>query len=227
MTRDGLSYRDRMNIDEVRRGYDLVAPEYTRRLADELDNKPYDRAWLAAFAERVPEGGRIVELACGDGHVADYLKRSTSLGIEGLDLSPNMIECARSRYPEIEFRVGDLLALPYDDASVDALVCFYGIVNLAAPACQTAFSEMARALRPGGMLTLAFHVGDRTQRVVDWWGTGADLDFFFHDTARVRAQLREASFDVELAEERQPYDQLVEAQTDRAYVLAVRSTSPL
>lgn len=210
-----------MDIDEVRAGYDRVADEYAARLADELEHKPFDRAWLDGVGDRLATDARVVELGCGDGHIAGYLA-SRSLTVEGLDLSPAMIRVAQKAYPGVHFRVGNVLALPYTDDSIDALVAFYSIVNLTADDCETAFSEFTRVLAPGGLVTLAFHVGDETRRAEDWWGTGANLDFFFHPVSRVLAALTAAGLEVERVKERDPYAEPIEAQTRRAYVVAAK-----
>jgi len=211
-----------MNSEEVRRAYDIVAGRYHARFADELARKAFDRAWLDAFAAQVTREFRdasVMEVGCGDGHVAAYLA-ARGLRVEGLDLSPEMVNVARRAHPSLTFQVGDALALPFDDASLDAILAFYSIVNLEARDCRVAFDEFGRVSRPGALLTLAFHIGDERLRVENWWETAASLDFHLHPLERVCSQLREAGFDVLRREEREPYAPDVEAQTRRAYVLA-------
>ena len=213
-----------MNSVEVRRAYDRVAAEYHERLGRELDDKPFDRTWLERFAERVRGAERVVEVGCGDGHVAAHL---ANMGVEivGVDLSPGMIEVARSAYPEVDFEVGDLLNQSFGDGEVDALISFYSIVNLTSGDCSTAFTEFARVLRKGGLLNLAFHIGEERIREDNWWETGAELDFFLHPVGRIRSQLMESGFSIERFEQRSPYDESVEVQTTRAYFLAQRPVS--
>jgi len=213
-----------MNIDEVRRAYDVVAEQYQRRFTDELAAKPYDRDWLDAFAAANPAPERIVEVGCGDGHVAAYLAERGAL-LDGVDLSPAMVALAARTYPALRFVVGDMRALPLASASIDAVVSFYSIVNLTAADCVDAFAEFARVLRPRGRATLAFHAGDERRRVERWWGSEASLDFHLHPAERVCAQLRAAGFGVLCCEVRRPYDESIEAQTQRAYVLAQRPRS--
>lgn len=214
-----------MNRDEVRAAYDIVADRYHARFADELARKPFDCAWLDAFAADVmrecgdARGLRVVEVGCGDGHVAAYLA-ARGVVVDGLDLSPGMVNVARRAYSQLTFHVGDVLALPLDDASLDAIVAFYSIVNLDARDCRGAFDEFARVSRPGALVTLAFHVGEERLRVENWWETNASLDFHLHPLERVCSQLCEAGFDVLRREEREPYAPDVEAQTQRGYVLA-------
>jgi ubiquinone/menaquinone biosynthesis C-methylase UbiE len=210
-----------MNSDEVRRAYDIVAGQYHARFADELTHKPFDRMWLDRFAAELPLDARVVEIGCGDGHVAAYLA-ARGAHMEGLDLSPEMIRVAQRAYPHLRLCVGDVLALPYAPATFDAIVAFYSIVNLTAWDCRVAFAEFARVLRAGGVATLAFHIGDERLRVDDWWETTASLDFHLHPLERVCSQLGDAGFEVILCEHRGPYAPEVEAQTRRGYIVARR-----
>jgi ubiquinone/menaquinone biosynthesis C-methylase UbiE len=208
-----------MNTQEVRSAYDTVADEYRRRFAVELAAKPFDRTWLDRFAAEVGGAARALEVGCGDGHVAAYLAER-GLSIDGLDLSPAMVGVARQAYPALRFMLGDMLALPFPAATFDAIVSFYSIVNLTAADCARVFGEFARVLRTGGVVTLAFHVGDERRRVERWWNTAASLDFYLHPVERVCDQLQRAGLDVARCAIRAPYAEPVEAQTRRAYVLA-------
>jgi ubiquinone/menaquinone biosynthesis C-methylase UbiE len=207
-----------MNTAEVRAAYDTVAAEYRDRFAGELSAKPFDRGWLDDFAVRLGSG-RALEVGCGDGHVCGYLS-DRGVAVDGLDLAPAMIEVARRAYPDLRFIVGDMLALPLLGGRVDAIVSFYSIVNLTAADCAVAFGEFARALGGGGLLTVAFHVGDERLRMERWWDTDASLDFYLHPLERVAAQLQQVGFELLQTAARQPYAATVEAQTRRAYVLA-------
>ncbi len=94
--------------DQLRTGYASIARGYREQLADELAGKPLDRAFLAAFAERC--SGLVVEVGCGPGQVTKFLA-SHGARVEGIDLSPAMIEEARALCPELSFHVADMFAL--------------------------------------------------------------------------------------------------------------------
>jgi SAM-dependent methyltransferase len=63
------------------------------------------------------------------------------------------VALARERVPEAAFLEGDAQALPFAEASFDALVCGYGIIHCPDP--EKALAEMARVLRPGGRAALS------------------------------------------------------------------------
>jgi SAM-dependent methyltransferase len=201
--------------------YDLVADEYIRRIVDELLHKPLDRQLLDRFAASVRDVGPACDMGCGPGHVARYLH---ALGVDvcGVDFSPAMVEHARRLTPGVEFRQGDMMALDAPDAAWAGIVAFYSIIHIARGDIARALGELRRALRPGGTLLLAFHIGDETIHLDEWWGQKVCVDFFFFRSEEMVRYLREARFDIEEMIEREPYPD-VEHQSRRAYIFARRS----
>jgi ubiquinone/menaquinone biosynthesis C-methylase UbiE len=206
--------------DQTRSSYERVAQRYADELAGELANKPFDREFLDSFADRVREG-RVVELGCGPGHVSAYLA-GRGVSVSGLDLSPAMVEQAYRLFPQIPFEVGDMLDLPFDDGSSDALISFYSIVHFDEHQTDAAFSEMARVLVPNGVVALAFHVGSDVVHRDEWFGEPVNIDFKLHNPEVVKVQLERVGLRVESSQERDPYPPPVEAQTRRCYIIAVK-----
>jgi SAM-dependent methyltransferase len=208
--------------DAIRRSYDRIAGDYAGALLDELRSKPFDRAALDRFAAEIGRGP-VCDLGCGPGQAARHLDAAGS-DMFGLDLSPGMIAEARRANPGIPFCVGDMLALPLPDASLGGAVAFYAIVNLPKAALPTVFGEIARALKPGGRLLMAFHAGGAVIAPGELWGKSVTLDFHFFDPAEIAAALDEAGFAIEGVEERDPYPE-VEYQSRRAYIRARRGAA--
>ncbi|NUR40480.1 MAG: class I SAM-dependent methyltransferase [Streptomyces sp.] len=211
---------DHARHDSVRHSYDTVAEEYTTRLHAELEGKPLDRALLTALLEQTEPGAPVGDLGCGPGHVAAWLAEKGARTV-GVDLSEGMVEAGRSRFPQVEFRQGDLLELPAEDAEFGSLVALYTVIHLEPAELPRAFEEMARVLRPGGPLLLSFHIGEEVRHLDEWWGHSVDVDFRFLDPAHVAGLLEAAGLTVEMKLERTHYAH--EAETRRAYVLARRS----
>jgi SAM-dependent methyltransferase len=203
--------------DIVRRGYATVARAYRENLLDELAAKPLDRAFLDAFAER-SRSGLIADLGCGPGHVARYLA-SRGATVEGIDLSPAMIDEARASHAGITFRVGDMFALPYEGASLTGIVAFYAIVHLRSDELLAPFCEFHRVLAPGGLAAIAFHAGTESVHVDELFGCTTSLDFMFHRPEAVAAALVEAGFAIEARLDRAPYPG-AEHPSQRTYLLA-------
>lgn len=202
--------------DQLRTGYASIARGYREQLADELAGKPLDRAFLAAFAERCT--GQIVEVGCGPGQVAKFLA-GCGARVEGTDLSPAMIDEARALCPALSFRVADMFALPYADASLAGLVAFYAIVHLRTAELAAPFREWHRVLAPGGLVALAFHQGTDVVHVDEMFGATTNLDFVMHPPDAVVEALITAGFTLEARLDRAPYPG-VEHPSQRTYLLA-------
>ena len=155
--------------DSIRDSYNRLANEYAIHLFGELQNKPLDRELLNRFASEVKGRGEVCDMGCGPGHVARYLHQA-GVTVFGLDLSPGMLEQARTLNSGIRFTEGNMLALELEGQVLVGITAFYAIVNLPEESLPLVFREMRRALQPGGLLLLAFHTGDEVVRVQEMWG---------------------------------------------------------
>jgi SAM-dependent methyltransferase len=113
-------------------------------------------------AAHVTAGTRLLDVACGPGFMASAAA-SRGAQVTGLDFSPAMIAAAQRRHgSSVAFRDGDAEALPFEDASFDAVVMNFGMLHLARP--EAAIVEALRVLRPGGRY--AFTVWAPPERAV-------------------------------------------------------------
>ena len=202
----------------IREDYDRLAEQYALHIADELQHKPFDRELLDRFAAQVRGRGEVCDMGCGPGHVARHL-HDAGLTVFGLDVSPRMLEQARKLNPGISFREGNMLNLDLPEAMLAGIVAFYAIVNLPKDLLPVVFQEMLRVLQPGGLLLLAFHVGDQVLQEDELWGLKISMNFLFFQPAEIRHSLKQAGFVVEEIVEREPYPD-VEYPSRRAYIFA-------
>ena len=141
--------------------YDVFADEYLDHAESGFFNACYDRPACLALLGDVA-GKRVLDAACGPGLYAAELARRGA-AVTGFDHSPRMVDIARSRVPEGEFRVHDLADplgwLP--DGRVDLALCALAIEYV--DDRVTALRELRRVLRPGGALVLS-----RLHPVGDW-----------------------------------------------------------
>jgi SAM-dependent methyltransferase len=203
---------------DVRESYDSAAEAYTDHLATELERKPLDRHLLDRFAEGTRGQGLVADIGCGPGHVAGYL-HAQGVAVMGIDLSPNMIACARRLNPGLDFTVGDMRALALSDASLAGIVAFYSIVHVEPGDLGAIMTELRRVLVPGGLALVSFHVGDEVVHVDELFGARVSLDFRFHEPSAVVAALRSARLPVIEHVEREPYEG-AEYPSRRCYLLA-------
>lgn len=203
----------------IRQSYDRLADEYARRMFNELQHKPLDRELLNRFAADVAGHGEVCDMGCGPGQVARYL-RDVGATVFGLDLSPRMVEQAQQFNADVSFREGNMTCLDLADGALAGIAAFYAIVNMPKESLSPIFREMHRVLQPGGLLLLAFHLGDEILHVDELWGRPISMDFFLFQAAAIRHELEAARFAIEEIIEREPYAPEVEHQTRRAYIFA-------
>ncbi|HEU4425323.1 MAG TPA: class I SAM-dependent methyltransferase [Pilimelia sp.] len=216
--------------EAVRSSYDAVAERYAEEIGEELIGKPVDRALYGCFAELVRDqagaGRSVGDVGCGPGHVSRYLA-GLGLSVIGVDISPGMITVARLRHPHLRFEVGSIGGLPAKDGEWAGAVVPYSIIHLDRDERRAGFVELARVIRAGGWLLVAFHISDDTtaagdvRRLTDWWDTPVELDFHFLDPVEVAADITTAGFAVMSRTDREPWPD-VEHASRRGYLLAQR-----
>jgi len=102
-------------------------------------------------------GQDLADLGCGPGTITVDLARRVAPGaVTGLDLSPEVIELARTSHeplpPNVRFEAGDIYNLPFDDASLDVVYVHQVLQHLRDPV--RACTEVHRVLRVGGIAAL-------------------------------------------------------------------------
>ena len=138
----------RLPSEGVRAMFDRIAPVYdamNRTMTAGLDGR-WRRATVAAV---VLPGDAVLDACCGTGDLAIACARAGG-HVTGLDFSERMLERARRKAPDIEWINGDLLALPFADASFDATTVGFGVRNV--DDLPLALGELRRVLRDGGRL---------------------------------------------------------------------------
>jgi SAM-dependent methyltransferase len=115
--------------------------------------EPYSRPANEVLFDQlgVSSGVRLLDIACGSGLAANHARR-LGAAVSGLDASKELIDVACVRTPDADFRVGDMNALPFPDASFDVATSFNGIWK----GCEGALAEARRVLTPTGRIGLTF-----------------------------------------------------------------------
>jgi len=205
-------------LTSLQSSYDRVADEYARRIYDELKDKPLDRELLDNLAKRLTKKGIICDMGCGPGHVARYL-HERGAKVMGIDLSAGQVEQACRLNPGIEFKQGNMLALDVPDGTWAGIAVFYSIIHVPRREVVSALAELRRTIQTGGLLLLAFHIGDEVVHLDEWWGEPVCVDFIFFQPEEMSGYLESAGFQIIDTVVRAPYPE-VEHPSHRAYILA-------
>jgi SAM-dependent methyltransferase len=183
--------------EELRAAHDVLAELYADRLADAMDHMPGDRAVLGLFCDLTLAAGlgpSVADVGCGTGRLEPWLA-ARGLSPRGIDLSPEMIRLARRDHPDFEFGLADLRELPFADASLAGVVCWYSLMYLAPSDRPAAFSELARVVRPGGYLVTAFKAGDsQVRRGGLSTGLGIAFDVYWLSPDEMERRVTDAGF---------------------------------
>ena len=141
--------------DAVRTMFDRIAPVYD--VMNRVMTAGLDGRWRKLTAAAVVRpGDRVLDAACGTGDLALADRAAGAARVTGLDFSEAMLERARRKgaaQPTVfEWLQGDMLALPFADATFDAATVGFGVRNV--DDLELALRELRRVLRPGGRLAI-------------------------------------------------------------------------
>ena len=138
--------------DPPRTAWTIVDEGWGRRASDfSTLSEPCNCREYVAVHHRlgVDEGDRLLDVACGSG-LSLELARLRGAVCAGIDASRRLVAVARDRNPSADIRVGDMHALPWDDATFDVVTSFRGVWGTTADAV----GEIRRVLVPGGRIGL-------------------------------------------------------------------------
>jgi len=151
---DAAGHEPADRLDATRAYYDEFSKGY------EKHRRPNDQDGYHALlddlevelCQRYGQGADILECGCGTGLILERLGGFARRAV-GIDLSPGMLELARSR--GLEVREGSVTDLPFEDASFDLTCSFKVLAHV--PDIGRALAEMARVTRPGGVVVAEFY----------------------------------------------------------------------
>lgn len=104
---------------------------------------------MAEFAGVRP-GMRVLDAGSGLGGPSRFLARECDAVVTGVDLTPAFVAIARALAPDLEYRVGDLLHLEFQEAEFDLVWTQHVVMNIEDRAGL--YREFHRVLKPGGAL---------------------------------------------------------------------------
>ena len=163
---------DTAKTEQVRQMFDAIAPAYD--FMNRAMTLGIDIWWRKLAVKRLKRirPAAILDVATGTGDFAIQLNKSLHPEhITGIDLSQGMLDEARRKVKDkgleekISFVKGDCMALPMADGTFDAVTVAFGVRNF--EHLQQGYKEMARVLKPGGMLCV-LELSTPGNRLIRW-----------------------------------------------------------
>ena len=135
-------------IVSAREGYRDWAPTYESTVEDEMDLALLCRVDSVAWAAV----DHAVDLGCGTGRTGAWLRTAGVARIDGVDLTPEMLDRARARGAHDRLIEADVRATGLDPHDYDlAISC---LVDEHLPDLRGLYAEAARLLHPGGSFVI-------------------------------------------------------------------------
>ncbi len=152
--------KERILENRVIEDQDLA--EYYNRMAKRYMGFPCRRVLKRIMATGI-EKGTAIDVGTGPGIFPIFITKAVpGIRFRGIDLSPIMVDLAKRNAREegiddrIEFEVGSAYALPFDDHSLDLILCINTLHHLESPV--KFFNEIARSLKAEGAFVIVdFH----------------------------------------------------------------------
>jgi SAM-dependent methyltransferase len=142
---------EKLKQDEIRLHKGL-----SKKYVNIREKSPYyiffNSHWIHAYRALLPKRkwGRVLDLGCGTVEFYELITRDLGAQYTGTDLSPDMIEAGRKKYPGIDLQVADAEALPFKDGTFDLIITRGLIHHLPNP--NKGMQEACRVLKKGGYL---------------------------------------------------------------------------
>ena len=153
-----------------------ATPEATRDIYDrqaevydaERGRAFFEARWLARFGDGLPRRGSVLDLGCGAGQPISGWLINEGFRLTGGDFSAKMLEIARGRWPDGDWREGDMRTLSLGER-FDGIIAWNSFFHLTPDEQRATLPRFAEHLNPGGRLLVT--VGARAGEVTGTVGS--------------------------------------------------------
>jgi SAM-dependent methyltransferase len=160
--------------------------------ADDRNKTLFEKAWLDRFVAPLPLNPAVLDIGCGCAEPIGRYLIENGCKVTGVDSSPELIAMAREKFPDCDWRVGDMRVLPHGQ-TFDGVLAWDSFFHLC-PADQRKMFSLFQALTaPGGTLMftsgMSYGVAMGTYR-------GEPLYHASLDTSEYQSLLEASGFEV-------------------------------
>lgn len=140
----------------IRDGYTARAVEYTELFGDIGQMDEVDRERIGRWADGVE--GRILDAGCDPGHWTAFLV-DRGADAEGIDLVPEFIASASTRFPHVPIRLASLTDSDISPAAFGGVLAWYSLIHANPEELSALLAAARRVIRDGGHLLIGFFDG--------------------------------------------------------------------
>lgn len=145
-------------LAETRKSYDLIADKFS-------NTRQYPWKEFEDFNKYIQSGYKVLDVGCGNGRLWGTLK-DKNIDYYGVDFSQNLIAKAQQKYPQANFLFADVLNLPFEKESFDAVFAIAVFHHIPSYYRQKALAEINRILKKQGIfITTNWNLWQK-----HWWG---------------------------------------------------------
>ena len=144
--------------------------------------------------------GKVLDIATGTGFVAKYVKQKTNSDVYAIDFCLDMITEAQRNSIGVNFRIGDVHNLPYQDNSFNVVLCSYGFYWFEDR--TKVISEINRVLKTEGLFILleeefkeGFEPRPRFSEKGDYLSQLASLENYV-GTIKLKEEIKKSGFQI-------------------------------
>ncbi|HKR04625.1 MAG TPA: methyltransferase domain-containing protein [Bacteroidia bacterium] len=157
----------------------------------DLYNDTYD-----TFCKQIKNDHPIIlEIGCGPGNITKYLlDKRPDFKIDAIDISPKMIELAKTNSPKANFKVMDSRKIDNLVTNFDAVVCGFCLPYLSKSDCSKLMKDCNKILADNGIIYLSFVEGDYKNSGYQTASIGDRVYFYYHGLESINKELKENNF---------------------------------
>jgi ubiquinone/menaquinone biosynthesis C-methylase UbiE len=191
--------------------YEKIAQTYTQQYFDDLTDSPH----LNRFLSKLPKTSKILDVGCGPGQFSLYFTNK-GFDVIGIDFSKQMIEIARKKVPDVDFRYMDMRKLEFEKESFDGILTAYSLIHIPSSDLLSVLNSFSRILKVNGYLCIIVQKGEPDHVVDEPFKPDEKMFFNFFSLDRINDLLLKASFKIDYLEEHTSHDP--DSMSDRIIV---------
>lgn len=146
-------------LEQTKKDYNLISGHFS-------STRQFVSQDLRPLLDYTLSKDKVLDVGCGNGRLYEIFKQK-NINYSGIDNSEQLIKIARERFPEVDFKIADILKIPFSDNSFDKVYCVAVLHHIPSEQLRIeAMQELKRVLKPDGLLILT--VWNLWQKRIYW-----------------------------------------------------------